>query len=479
MARQPLEPGEYGVITVKPFGAGQFQARTYYRHRNGVYSRPSATGRSREAAKAALRKKITKMATTATTGTVNRNTLLDAIAAEYFETLEHQAHHGDMSPNTVRTYRSSWKHIRPYLGALRAFELEDAVDVIDEMLKDLRVHRGFEETRKAKSLLSGVCGFAIRRRAMTQNPVKSVERLGRSAAEKRAAAEAVPDMSVDEIATMRHGLAAFAKLKVTATDQQGRRLGKRGAVWADLPDMADASLATGQRIGELLALSGLDIFEYHDDGTEWHLGDDDASDADLLPGRHIAVVIDAHIVRVKGAGLRRVPGRKSGQVGITVGVSDWAAPMFLRRRAAAGAGPLFPATGGGWLDGDNTNKRLRQALDHATLPWVSARVWRKTVGTLVGHELGSEATAEQLGNTPKVAREHYITRRRIATKAASVLDVLTPNAQVRPNIDTKSTKEAVNHAHSSDQHGVLSGETVGAAGLEPATARNSETVLPN
>lgn len=471
MARQPLHPGTYGVINIKQVGPNLFQARTYFRHRNGTTSRPSARGASREAARNALRQKLTTMTTTATQGEVTRNSLVSRVAELYLAALEHQVSHGDLEPNTLRTYRSNWRMVQPYLGALRIFELEESVDVIDDMLKDLRVTKGYETAKKARTITSGLCGFAIRRKAMTGNPVRSVERLARTTEEKRAALDVVPDMTFEQITTMRHGLAAFAKTKAEQTDRLGRRLGRRGAVWTDLPDMADASLATGVRIGEVLALAGTDIFEFDEDGNEFHYGDDAASDEELLPGRSVAVTIDAHIIREQGKGLRRVQGRKSGRPGITVQVPDWSAVMFLRRRTTAGDGPLFPSFGGSWLDGDNTNKRLRRALDHAKLPWVSARVWRKTVGTLVGHALGEEAAAEQLGNTPAVARRHYVAQRRISTRGAAVLEV------IKPKTDTKSTQEAMNDVHSSPPDALSPGRTVGAAGLEPATARNSEDLL--
>lgn len=69
--------------------------------------------------------------------------------------------------------------------------------------------------------------------------------------------------------------------------------------------------------------------------------------------------------------------------------------------------------GGGWLDQNNANMRLRAALDGAGFEWVTARVWRKTLGTLMRRAgRSSEDIADQLGNTRAVVEKHYIARRR-------------------------------------------------------------------
>ncbi|MFL6145462.1 MAG: hypothetical protein ACJ72N_26820 [Labedaea sp.] len=145
-------------------------------------------------------------------------------------------------------------------------------------------------------------------------------------------------------------------------------------------------------LGETLALTGTDV--------QLHTGSETGK-------RDVAVHINAHLVEDSGKDIRRVPGRKSKRASILV--PNWSEPTWLRRKAAAGTGPLFPSVGGGWLDQANCDKRLRVALDGAGFEWVTARVWRKTVGTLMRRAgRGSEDIAEQLGNTRAVAEKHYI-----------------------------------------------------------------------
>jgi integrase len=145
-------------------------------------------------------------------------------------------------------------------------------------------------------------------------------------------------MDQEQIDQMLTGLDAYAIGK--ERDSKGRRVGKRVLVWRDLRELSEAMLATGVRIGEVLAFSG----------------DDVAKDDDGKP----AVWVDAHIIRVKGTGIIRVPGRKGNKPGVLLTLPDWATTMFAQRKLAAGPrSPLFASLEGGWLDPSNTGNRIR------------------------------------------------------------------------------------------------------------------------
>lgn len=296
-------------------------------------------------------------------------------------------------------------------------ELEESVDVVDETIKDVHVTMSYETAKKARTVISAVCQLGIRRHAMTSDPVRSIEALTRGHGtaddgDKTTAEDAVPAMTEAQIQDMFRGLEAFCRTKVEETDRVGRRLGKRGAVWSDLPDLAEASLSTGTRFGEALALTGDDVQPYQDKATGQ---------------RRVRININAHLIYDEGKGIRRVPGRKGGRPGILVRVPDWSEGMWLRRKDQAGNRPLFPAVGGGWLDQANCNKRLRAALDGAGFTWVTARVWRKTLGTLMRRAgRSSEDIAEQLGNTRAVAEKHYIAPPTMTEVGAEVLEMINP-----------------------------------------------------
>jgi len=458
MARPPLPLGAAGDFSepreVRP---GTWEVRCKFRRLNGTITRPAGRGSSPAAAKRALRERVAKLHgdATAARGLVTRDTLFSKATELYMQDLEHKVSQDGRSYNTLRTYRSYVKVILPHLGALRMWEFAESVDLVDEMIKTIHREMSYESAKKVRALTSAICGFAIRRGAKIANPVREVEELAQG---RRAPIKA---MTLAQIAEMLQGLERYGREKAAETDRLGRRLGKRSAVWTDLAELAATSLATGQRLGEGLALAGVDVLAHEIDADN-----------------RIPVRLDAHIIRVRGAGLRRLPGRKSGRPGITVRCPSWATPMLLRRKQAAGdLGPLFPATDGGWLDQDNTNKRLREALDATGFGWVSAKVWRSTVGTLLGHAgLTAEEVAEHLGNTRAVAERHYVQPRRIAEKGAVVLESIKMIGTGEVNHDSKVTEGRKDHGQSRERRQRSSAPFVGAAGLEPATARRGASV---
>lgn len=427
--RQPLPRGSYGNITVREVRPGRHEARCTYRNRNGAYSRPSCTGKTPAAARNALREKLTDMKHTATTGEVNRDTRVSKAIEVWLKELAHQRDMGAISQNTYRTYASASKTVLPYLGELRLWELEEAVDVVSDMVKELHLTMSLESAKKARTVTMLVCKLAIRRRAMTSNPVREIEQLkarNQEEAPRRPAAgdgeagedfddfgegAGTPAMSIKQITEMQTGLRRFCDAKVNAIDGIGRKLGKRDVVWTYLPDLSGGSLSTGVRPGELLALAGADVQPYEKNGE-----------------RRVAVHVRSHLVWYKGQGWRRVPGRKSNRPPIRVRVAPWAEEMWLRRAEAAGPdGPLFPNFLGGWMDQNNLNKQLRIALDEIGFDWVSAKVWRKTVGVLMrraGHS--AEDVAARLGNTRAVAERHYMAEPPIIEAGVEALAAIKP-----------------------------------------------------
>ena len=115
---------------------------------------------------------------------------------------------------------------------------------------------------------------------------------------------------------------------------------------------------------------------------------------------------------------------------------------------------LFSAVGGGWLDQANRNKRLRAALDGAGFDWVTARVWRKTLGTLMRRAgRSSEDIAEQLGNTRAVAEKHYITPPTMTEVGAEVLEMIKPRRAAEEFLDSKRTAEGKHSTNLTRQKG--------------------------
>lgn len=159
-------------------------------------------------------------------------------------------------------------------------------------------------------------------------------------------------------------------------------------------------LATGVRLGELLALSG-EQFDPHGADTRNHW----------------------HIIRITGQGLARRPKRKGNTGGLLLKVPNWSVPMFASRALAAGSGPPFSSARGGWLDPSNVINRIRDAFTGCGYGWVTSHVFRKTVATVLDEAgLPSGAVADQLGNTRAIAERHYIKRRVANPQSAAALE---------------------------------------------------------
>jgi integrase len=302
-----------------------------------------------------------------------------------------------MAAGTKRTYVSMLDgHVRPRMDALR-LRPEVKVGACDKLIKDTRDKLGLASAKTVRTILSAVCGLAVRHEALDTNPVRSTARLKEGKQDRKP----VVAMTFDEVEQMWAGLRDYATRK--QRDSKGRRIGRRGIVWHDLADLSEGMMSTGVRIGEVLAIGGEDV-TMDDEG-------------------YTAVLISSHLVRVTGEGLVREPGRKGNRPGVLLRVPDWSAPMWRRRKLAAGDGPVFAASDGGWLDPSNTINRLRDALQDSGFAWVTSHVWRHTVATLLD-EAGLTTTeiADQLGNTPAVVEKHYRAKRVRNVKAAGALD---------------------------------------------------------
>jgi integrase len=246
----------------------------------------------------------------------------------------------------------------------------------------------YDTAKSIRAVLGGLCGYAVRHGAMAVNPVRSVGRLARG--EQRQVLALTSEQrrellgKLDELAARKQ------------VDAKGRSLGARGQVWQELPDVVRSMLATGVRLGELLALSGDDV--------------------DTV---NRTISVDHHLIRVRGAGLVRVANRKGKAGGLLLRVPEWSVPMLRRRKLASGGGPLFGSWNGMWLDPSNVINRIREAFTECGYGWVTSHVFRKTVASVLDEaDLPLSAIADQLGNTQQVADKHY-RKRRVANEAAA------------------------------------------------------------
>jgi integrase len=223
-------------------------------------------------------------------------------------------------------------------------------------------------------------GLAVRRDALTANPVREAGAIRGKSKEPRA-------MELAEVWYLR------AKL---ANDQK--------AIDWDLVDVVDMMLATGLRIGETAAITWPAI--------------------DLETG---TVEVRGTVVRITGKGLviKLKPKSKNGWR--VIELPTWAITM-LRKRQASDSGnewqAVFTSARGFRRDPSNTQGDLRDVFDRAGYPDITSRTFRRTVATLMDQAgLSARAAADQLGHAKvSMTQDHYYGRRKACTGAAKVLE---------------------------------------------------------
>src|SRR4051794_16857044 len=209
---------------------------------------------------------------------------------------------------------------------------------LDRFVQAVVADREYATAKLSRSVLSGICGWSVRRGVLSANPVRDLTpfELDRDRTARA--------MSVQE---MRDWL-----VLLDANEFAQRH---------DLPELARFMLATGLRLGEAL-------------GVTW-------SDVDLAAG---TIAVRRTIVRVAGQGLvaKRVKSRASER-GLLL--PPWCVELLRARRVRLGAfeGPVFPDSRGGWRDRSNVGKAFRSVRGGSSFEWVKTHTYRKTVATLL------------------------------------------------------------------------------------------------
>lgn len=394
MARPPTPIGTNGKITTKRLTKDRCQAEGYFRMADGTSKRVLRTGRTLTDAENRLKIAFTELGNEVRGAEITGETRMRRVAEMWLAELEHDEKLGTVSHGTVRNYRgwlNNW--IVPRIGELQVREL--SVKGCERVIEHVQDKTGFGTASKVKVVLGLVCGYAVRHGALDANPVRSSKRLARGDEEQKE----VRALEPGERADLLQKLTALAAVK--SVDSKGRSLGARAKVWTDLPDLAEAFLSTGGRLGEVLALQPEDV-----DPVER------------------TVAMDHHVVRITGQGLVRKAKRKGSKGGLLLRVPQWSVAMWRRRKLASGGGTLFATAAGGLLDPSNVGHRLREAFDACGYDWLTSHaLGRKTVAAVLD-DAGLSVTeiADQLGNTPAVAEKHYRRRRKANTKQAEALE---------------------------------------------------------
>ncbi|MWB99025.1 tyrosine-type recombinase/integrase [Agromyces seonyuensis] len=394
MAGRPRQPvGTFGSITTTEVERGKFRATTRFRDWDGQSRKVSATGKSRRAAESALKVELqNRMHVGGGQDEVLADSPFAELAAAWVEDLRLDV---DRAASTKAQYERALR-----LWVMPAFEnftvREMTVARLDRFLKVQRT-TSYSRAKQSKTILSMILGFAVRHGVLASNPIKEVAQMKRPKRVPKA-------LTLEQIAAIR--LAAY---------EHG--IGRPGMKPSGLVrDVIEVMLGTATRIGEALAIRKCDVDMTIDPPT---------------------VRIAGTIVWHKGAGVSRQSHPKTHESNRVVAVPSFAAEVMRRRLAmipdAERQDPehlLFFTRNGTPVAPYNVRRTFREILEEAGLSGlqISPHAFRRTGATLIAHELGLQAAADQLGHTSTTTtKEHYAERdTRVNPLPAKVLQQLAP-----------------------------------------------------
>lgn len=381
--RPPTALGTWGAIRTKQVREGAYRARTRIRDKDGVTREVTATGTTKAAAERALREKLVDRATP-TRQAITADTTVAKLASLWLKYLRDE---GRIEATTVNEYeRVLTKVVIPELGGLRLREV--TTSRLELFLVRLRA-TSTSRQRKTKVVIGAMLGMAVRHDAMAVNPAQQTSRIHREKSETRS-------LTLEDLNTVRTALRAW-------TTKQ--RPGPKAS--SDMTDIIDLMLATGARIGEILALRWTDV---------------------ALEATRPSLTVNGTIKTEPGKGTYRKASPKSDASVRTVVLPDFAVTVLHRRRTAQSENPndaVFPTRNGTWQQVNNVERRWRQIRQDTGLDWVTPHTFRKTVATLISERVNAETASQQLGHSsPAITREFYISKPEIAADLAHVLEEL-------------------------------------------------------
>lgn len=364
MGRPPLPLGTAGDFTFTAMPNGSTRARARYRDMDGKIRLIERHGDSKDKAKRALRAAIADRQTP-TSGTLERTTRVTELAAVWWVVFQDK----DSAPATVRRYREvlDW-YILPKLGAVRLNEC--SVGLLDNVLQEIKDTHGAATAKLCQTVMRHLFSLATRRNAIPSNPMLSVEPV-------HAPQKAVDALTVDQVHKLREQL------------PQG-----------DLRDVLDVLLATGARIGEVLALRWEDV--------------DLESDAPRLS-------ITGTVVRGPDGKIQRQPHPKSAGSHHRLFLPHFGADVFRRRRQWTQL--VFPSGRETPMDPSNFRKKWRAALKGSEFERVHPHMIRATVATRLARASSVAAASAQLGHASEaITLRHYVQKLADAPDASAELE---------------------------------------------------------
>lgn len=407
MGRPPNAPGTAGDPWKIDLPGGRVEYRCKFRDYDGKTRQIRRSGPTDRAAKTALKEAIRDRQDRQ--AGIAAVTKVDELAERW---LTEVITPSDKAVGTKQHYGYVvQRYIRPALGQLRVSEV--TVGTADRALKAVRERHGAGAARSAKTVLSGVLGYAVRHDAIRVNPTRETSPIGGRRKRPKALTREETDYICDWMRADPH------------------------AIKLDLADLVDWMLFTGCRIGEACA-------------ARPGLNSERNQLLDLQAGTW---EVNATVVRQTGSGLI-IQERTKTDAGWRVLALPPAAVEMIRRRENEvrwrhPSGVVFTSPKAKAIrDPSNTPGDLRKVLDGidcdecggtgvirrapgkfdrcpaGRFSWVTSHVFRKTVATRM-EEAGCtpRQVADQLGHDdPSMTLDVYFGRSVVCAAAAVVLN---------------------------------------------------------
>ncbi|MGL5826427.1 MAG: tyrosine-type recombinase/integrase, partial [Nocardioides sp.] len=240
--------------------------------------------------------------------------------------------------------------------------------------------------KKTKTVLKMMFDAAVIDDALPANPVTSTSRL-------RGHKKEVQALTTADLNAVRSAVDTWMTTK---------RPGPKPNM--DMPDIIDLLLATGCRIGEVLA-------------TRW-------SDIDFTANPP-TISITGTIKTETGKGTYRKPKPKTDASQRNIALPPFAVEVLMRRRIEQPGNhhnAVFATRKGTWHQVGNIERRWRAIRTDADLEWVTPHTFRKTVATLINRHVDSDTAAQVLGHSSDtITKEFYIEKDRTAPDVTHIL----------------------------------------------------------
>jgi integrase len=404
VARQRLIVGTYGEINCSQRANGTWLARARYCDIDGVVREYRKSGETKTKAKNNLKAFFVEHTGTFGDGALAPDDTVQRLLDFWFDKAE-QSEAGPSS-ETLERYRS---HMRWVLNPdktdhpLGAYQLRHVRPVIIQAALD-SAGVSADMRKRIRSVLVRAFDLAIFHEAINGNPATSVPTVPVPKVKKKP----VPAQDLD---------AVRAAIREWANAEK-----RNGPKSVDLPDIVEMLVATGMRIGELLALRWSDI--------ELSPPPSRRDDEKWFPW----LMVNGQITS-KG---KRVDYGKTDAAIRPIALPDWAAALLRRRKVAQTPNDLdalFITRTGTWHYPTNIQGRLRHIrlledyADLTVLQGVTPHSFRRTVATEIDEVYDAEAAKNQLGHTSKTVTErHYINRKLVVPDYRAATERLAPGS---------------------------------------------------